>query len=94
MKKIKTIQERMETVNMQVPPVPFTANHLDFVWNTTISLMPLNKVIVVKLKNNPIPFTAIRDDDDSINYVLGPTEHGYGIYESLDDIECWMDVTP
>lgn len=66
-----------------------------FAWNTDVQKIPFNKAVLVRQRDEPVPFMAVRSDDyepDSVSYLLGPSDSAYGIYVALRNIEAWADV--
>lgn len=66
-------------------------------WNTDSSAIPIDKPVLVRQKDEQVPFMATRSDDfepDCVGCLLGPSKRPYGFYTPLVDIEAWLDVMP
>jgi hypothetical protein len=66
-----------------------------FVINQVLSDMPFDTPVLVKQRENPVPFVAVREQDepDSINRVLAhPKSSAHWHYIPLADLEGWFPV--
>lgn len=63
-------------------------------WNYALADIPFERPVLVKKKGSAVPFMALREADEGqmVNVILGDSQHGYGFYAGLDELEKWADV--
>lgn len=64
-------------------------------WNSAPEDIPFDTPVLVRRKEEPVPFMVVRSKDyepDAVSYLLGPSASPYGIYVDISELQDWTHV--
>lgn len=64
-------------------------------WNSDVQAIPFDKPVLVRERDEPVPFMVVRHADfnpEAVSYLLGPDASGYGIFVGIERLEAFAEV--